>query len=152
MPTYSFQDVVCVLTGPGGTLSLSADDALADEGITIEMIDDKTSMTTGAGRGAMHNLHASNAGRVRVRLLKSSPVNAALMAMFNFQSTSSAYTGVNTITLSNPTWGDDHSARQCAFVKRPDNANGKDGGMMEWQFNSADISSQLGAGMLVTGA
>ena len=151
MPTYSFQDIVCVLTGPGGTINLS-DESMADEGITIEMIDDKTSMTTGAGRGAMHNLHASNAGRIRVRLLKTSPANAALMAMMNFQSTSSALTGQNVITCSNPAWGDDHSARQCAFVKRPDNVNGKDGGMMEWTFNSADVSSQLGLGMLVNGA
>lgn len=151
MPTYSFQDVVATITGPGGTINLS-DESVADEGITIEMIDDKTSMTTGAGRGAMHSLHASNAGRVRVRLLKTSPANAALMSMMNFQSTSSAYTGQNVITLSNPAWGDDHSCRQCAFVKRPDNANGKDGGMMEWTFNSADVSSQLGLGMIVTGA
>lgn len=152
MPTYSFTDVLFAMEGPGGSVRMSADDAVADEGITIEMIDDKTSMTTGAGRGAMHNLHASNAGRVRVRLLKTNPWNAVLMGMMNFQSTSSAYTGQNTITLSNPVWGDDHSCRQCAFVKRPDNVNGKDGGMMEWTFNSADVSTQLGIGMIVSGA
>ena len=148
MPTYSFLDVVCTITGPGGTISLS-DEATADEGISIEMADDKTTMTTGAGRGGMHSLHASNAGRIRVRLLKTSTANAALMAMMNFQSTSSAYTGQNTISLANPTWGDEHACRQCAFVKRPDNVNGKDGGMMEWSFNSTDISAVLGTGTLV---
>lgn len=145
--TYSFLDVVCSIVGPGGNLILS-ESGLADEGITIEMEEDKTSMVGGATRGGMHSLHAGNRGRVVVRLLKNSPLNAALMNMYRFQSTSSAYTGQNTISLSNPIWGDDHTCQDCAFVRLPPNNNGKDGGTMEWAFNSLDIDSQLGDGTL----
>ena len=145
--TYSFLDVTCSITGPGGSLILS-EGGVADEGITVEMTDDKTSMVTGATRGGMHSLHAANAGRVVIRLLKNSPLNAALMAMYRFQSTSSAYTGQNTISVSNPAWGDEHSAQDCAFVRLPPNNNAKDGGTMEWAFNALDIDSVLGDGSL----
>lgn len=148
MTTYSFLDVHCTLTGPGGSLILSEGGA-AKEGITIAMLEDKVSTTIGADGYGMHSLHGGNAGTVTVRLLKNSPLNAALMTMYNYQKTSSAYTGRNTISLSNPIWGDDHDCRQCAFVKLPDNVNAEDGGMMEWQLRAISIDSQLGDGSLV---
>ncbi len=146
--TYSFQDVNCSIEGPGGRLILS-ESGLADEGISIEMSDDKTSMATGATRGGMHSLHASNAGRVTVRLFKNSPLNRSLMEMYRFQGLSSANAGQNVISLSNAAWGDDHTCSECAFVRVPTNNNAKDGGMMEWTWNSLDIDSVLGDGTLV---
>ena len=145
-PSYSFLDVQCSLAGPGGALNLS-EGGIADEGITIAMSDDKTSMVTGADGSGMHSLHAAKSGRITVRLLKNSPKNAALVSLYNFQSTSSAYTGQNTITLSNPIWGDNFSCRQVAFAKLPDNVNAKDGGMMEWTFNAIYIDQKLGTGL-----
>lgn len=146
--TYSFLDVQCSITGPGGSLILS-EGGIADEGISIEMTEDKTSMIIGADGEGMHSLHAGKSGRVIVRLLKNSPLNAALMTMYNYQSTSSAYAGQNTISVSNPIWGDDHDCRQCAFVKVPNNANAKEGNTQEWAFNSIKIDSQLGDGSLL---
>jgi len=146
--TYSFADVVCSITGPGGTFSLSESN-VADEGITIEMTEDKSTMTTGATRGGMHSLHESRAGRVTIRLLKNSPTNRLLSDLYRYQTQSSAYFGQNTISLSNPIWQDDHVCAQCAFVRMPTNANAKDGGMMEWQFNALDIDSLLGDGITV---
>ena len=145
---YSFLDVQASIVGPGGSLILS-EGGVSDEGITVAMTEDKTSMVTGADGSGMHSLHASKSGRVTVRLLKNSPLNAALMSMYNFQSTSAAYAGRNTITVQNPSWGDDFDCRECAFVKIPDNVNAKDGGMMEWQFNAIYIDPQLGDGSLV---
>lgn len=146
--TYSFQDVNCSIEGPGGRLILS-ESGLADEGISIEMSDDKTTMTTGATRGGMHSLHASNAGRVTVRLQKNSPLNRALSEMYRFQSLSSANTGQNVISLSNAAWGDDHTCSDCAFTRMPTNNNAKVGDTLEWVFNSLDIDSVLGDGSLV---
>jgi hypothetical protein len=145
--TYSFIDVQCSIAGPGGSLILS-EGGVAEEGITVAMTEDKTSMTIGADGRGMFSLHAGKSGRVTVRLLKNSPLNSQLMAMYNYQQTSSAYTGRNTIALSNPVWGDDHACRSCAFIKLPDNANGKDGGTMEWAFDCIEIDSQLGDGSL----
>ncbi|WP_449411088.1 phage protein [Methylobacterium komagatae] len=144
--TYSFADVTCAIDGPGGRFSLSEAN-VADEGITIEMVEDKSTMTTGATRGGMHSLHESRAGRVTIRLLKNSPVNRLLTDLYRSQSASSALWGQNTISLSNSVWQDDHTCAQCAFVRMPTNANAKDGGMMEWQFNSLDVDSVLGDGI-----
>lgn len=144
--TYSFADVVCSITGPGGSFILSEDN-IADEGITIEMADDKSTMTTGATRGGMHSLHESRAGRVTIRLLKNSPNNRRLAELYRYQTQSSAYFGQNTISLSNPIWQDDHTCSQCGFVRMPTNTNAKDGGTMEWVFNSLDIDSVLGDGI-----
>jgi hypothetical protein len=145
--TYFFGDVQCAITGPGGSILVS-EGGVAEEGITISMTEDKVSLLMGADGTGMFSLHASNAGRVTIRLLKNSPINRQLMAMYNYQKTSSAYTGQNSIVLSNPIWGDDHACENCAFVKLPDNVNAKDGGMMEWAFDSISIASQLGDGSL----
>jgi hypothetical protein len=144
---YSFADVVCSLTGPGVSVILS-ESGLADEGITISMIDDKTSMVTGADGSWMHSLHCSKAGRVVVRLLKNSPLNRVLQDAYNYQQSSSAYTGQSVLVLSNPQWGDDHQCVGGAIVKLPDNANAKDGGTMEWAMNFGSIDSKLGDGSL----
>lgn len=143
--TYSFADVTCSITGPGGSYLLS-EQGVADEGITIEMTDDKSTMTTGATRGGMHSLHESRAARVTIRLLKNSPANRVLTEMYRFQTRSSAFFGQNTISLSNAVWQDDHTCAACAFVRMPTNTNAKDGGTMEWVFNSLDVDSVLGDG------
>ena len=144
---YSFADIVCSITGPGGSFTIS-EAGVADEGITIAMTDDKTSMVTGADGSWMHNLHPAKAGRVTIRLLKNSPLNRAMMDLYNYQQTSSAYTGQNVLVLSNPQWGEDHQCVGGAFVKLPDNVNAKDGGTMEWPMNFGAIDSKLGDGNL----
>lgn len=144
---YSFADVVCSLTGPGGSVRLSAG-GIADEGITIAMTDDKTSMVTGADGYGMHSLHETKSGRVTIRLLKNSPLNRVLNDLYDYQQTSSANAGRNVLTLSNPVWGDDHQCVAGAFVKRPDNVNAKDGGTMEWPMNFIYIDTKLGDGNL----
>ena len=144
---YSFCDVQCAIAGPGGNIIVS-EGGVADEGITISMTEDKSSMVTGADGSGMHSLHCSRAGRVTIRLLKNSPVNALLMRMYHFQVTSSAYLGRNVLSLTNPVWGDEFMCRDGAFTKLPDNVNGKEGGMMEWVLNFIMIDEQLGDGTL----
>ena len=77
---YSFEDVQATITGPGGTISLGAGAGNAQEGISVEFIDDKDNMLMGADGSGVHSLRASNAARILVRLLKTSPVNAAAFA------------------------------------------------------------------------
>lgn len=147
MATYSFVDVQAAISGPGGAFSLGSG-GVADEGITIEMVDDKSTMVTGADGTGQHNLHASKAGKVTIRLLKTSPLNAKLTVMYNRQTTSAAFHGQNVISVRDPVRGDDYGCRGCAFAKFPTNTYGKAGPVMEWTFNAIEVDPILGAGFV----
>lgn len=144
MSVYSFLDSYCSITGPGGTVNIGSGAQTAEEGITFPMEGDKNTRTMSADGSGMHSLHASNAGNVTVRLLKTSPANAALQVLYDTQRQSSALWGQNTITLNNPATGDNITASQVAFSKFPDVTYAKDGGMNEWQFMAISVDHVLG--------
>lgn len=144
MATYSFLNVQAAITGPGGTISLGQGAAVSEEGITVEPNGDKTSMQIGADGRAMHSLHADNSGTVMIRLLKTSPVNALLMQMYNFQVANPSGAGSNIISIQNTASGDTVSCRSVSFKKRPTLAFAKEGGMNEWSFNVGSIDEVLG--------
>jgi hypothetical protein len=158
MTTYSFLDVNVTITGPGGavavatganqTASLGPGSGNAEEGITVEMTEDKDTMTWGADGTLMHSLHAAVAGRMIVRLLKTSPTNQSLSVMYNIQATSSAVWGYNTITISDLARGDTITGQQMAFMKFPNVVYAKEGGVMEWTFGGV-VHQQLGSGVLI---
>lgn len=144
--TYSFLDFHASFTGPTGSFDIGSEAATAEEGVSISFMDDKATLTMGAGSDGMHSLHAGKAGTVTVRLLKTSPVNALLSAAYNAQTASSIVYGQNTINLRNVATGDNIIARQCGFRKHPDINYQKDGGTMEWVFNAIKIDVILGDG------
>jgi hypothetical protein len=145
--TYSFLDFSCSISGPGGSFSLGNVRSGIDKGgITIMMTEDKDVIDVGADGTAMHSLRASKQGVIIVRLQKTSPVNALLSKMMNYQQTSAANWGQNVITGANPTRGDTFVARECAFRKMPDNLNAVEGGMLEWQFMAGYVDQILGDG------
>jgi hypothetical protein len=141
---YSFLDVIATITGPGGTFPIGSGSANAEEGISIEFIEDKDRMLIGADGSAMHSLNASKAGKVLVRLLKTSPVNEQLEQMYNFQTASSLTHGHNTIVVTNSITGDIYTCAGCAFTKFPRNDYAKEAGMLEWDFNVSEIDVVLG--------
>jgi hypothetical protein len=141
---YSFLDVQATITGPGGSFNLGTGAGVAEEGIDIEMSEDKNTMTVGADGTPMHSLHAGNAGTVIVRILKTSPVNAKLQAMYDLQRTSSALWGNNLITINNTASGDNDGCRAVAFKKQPKNTYAKDAGINEWSFDAGFIDQILG--------
>lgn len=144
---YSFLDTNCAITGPGGSFTIGGQGAgNAEEGITVTMNEDKNTMTIGADGTPMHSLHAGQAGRMSVRLLKTSPVNAQLSALYAVQTVSSALHGQNTITLKNAVTGDSITGIFCAFKKFPDNSYAKEAGMMDWEFDVGQLVSSLGGG------
>jgi hypothetical protein len=145
MAAYSFLNVNCAILGPGGELNLAAGAAAAEEGITIESAD-KNVMTIGADGKGQHSLIASDEKTVTVRLLKTSPLNQALMIMFNLQSASSALWGINTITVSDSARGDLSLLQSCAFKKVPTLTYAKEAGMNEWVFDCIAGNSLLGSG------
>ena len=144
-PTYSFIDVNATLTGPGASLLLS-ESGVADEGIDFQYSGEKSSMMTGASGDGMHSLHAGQPGRVVLRLLKVSPLNAALSKLYAAQTASPALHGRNTITLSDAQRGDFATAEQCAFSKHTDGKWAKEGNIQEWVFDSTRITTLLGSG------
>lgn len=144
MATYSFLDVQASLVGPTGTCSLGYGSAAAEEGISIDMSGDKNSMMIGADGEGVHSLHADKSGKVTIRLLKSSPQNAVLMAMFDAQTLSSALHGKNLITVTHSEAGDITVCRSCAFSKKPNLSYKKDADTVEWVFDSIKIDTILG--------
>lgn len=144
MGTYSFIDVTASLAGPTGTINLGYGSGNAEEGISIDMAGDKNTMTIGADGKGMHSLHADRSGTVTLRYLKTAPVNARLMAMYDAQTISSALHGQNFITVGHTVSGDITTAQQCAFKKKPNLAYKKDGDIVEWVFDAIEIDSVLG--------
>lgn len=143
---YSFLNVSCTIVGAGGVLNLGAGAAVAEEGISIEAVEDKNQMTIGADGKGQHALIASDAHTLTVRLLKTSPLNAALMLMYDLQSASSSLWGQNVITVTDSGRGDLSILQSCAFKKKPTITYDKAGPMMEWVFDAIAGTSVLGAG------
>jgi hypothetical protein len=148
MGVYSFLDVQATITGVGGSFSLGNGAGAAEEGLSIEMESDKNQMTVGADGSVMHSLHASKAGHITVRLLKTSPTNQKLSQMYAVQTASSATHGANVLVISNPVSGDVITATQCAFKKLPSLKYAKDGDVLEWGFDCGTIDTTLGGGLL----
>lgn len=146
MQTYSFLDVNVTIAGPGGNFSLGNGAGPAEEGITITMTEDKNTMVIGADGSSMHSLHAGNSGSLSVTLLKTSPVNALLMAMYNLQRQAGSTWGKNVLVVTDFSRGDVISARQVAFTKVPELKYAKDGGTNEWTFQAGAIDDLLGIG------
>jgi hypothetical protein len=146
--TYSFLDVHATLSGPGGTVSLGAGAGNAEEGISMEFTEDKDRLVFGADGSPMHSLIASQGGKALVRVLKTSPINSVLAALYNFQKSSSALWGQNVFTLVDPVSGDDYTGTQVAFTKFPRNDFAKEAGMLEWDLNIGVLEVVLGNGIL----
>jgi hypothetical protein len=143
---YSFLNVNCAFAGPGGVLNLAAGAAVAEEGITIEAVEDKNIMTIGADGKGQHSLVASDAVTLTIRLLKTSPLNAALMLMYDLQSASSSLWGQNVCTVTDSGRNDLTTIQGIAFKKKPTITYAKEGGMMEWAFDGIAANSVLGSG------
>jgi len=146
--TYSFLDIVAAIAGPGLVANIGAGAAIAEEGISIKPTGDKNIMTEGADGQVQHNLIASDSGQISIKVLKTSPVNALLMLAYQFQSSSSALWGMNTITVNNVTTGDYTVAQKCAFKIKPELVYAKEGAMNEWLFDCGKIDTILGVGAL----
>lgn len=147
MSTYSFLDVNFSLSGPGGSFRLGSGSGAAEEGISVTMTEEKNTMSVGADGKVMHSLHAGKSGKVVVRLLKTSPVNAQLSQMYQLQSQSSALWGRNTMTGNDVSRGDVIACREVAFSKHPDIVYAKDGNTNEWEFMAGFIDQLLGTGV-----
>lgn len=144
MATYSFIDTQASIAGPGGVFSLGYGAGNSEEGIDIVMTGEKSVVTIGADGSGMISLIADKSGTITVRLLKTSPVNAQLQALYDAQSLSSSLWGQNTITVANSASGDATTARQVAFRKKPDLHYAKEGGIVEWEFVAVYIDTILG--------
>ncbi len=141
---YSFLNTNVTIVGPGGVVNLGAGAAVAEEGITVEAAEDKNVMTIGADGGGQHSLIASDAVKVVVRLLKTSPANAALGIMYDLQSASSALWGQNVFNITNSGLGDVTIVQAAAFKKRPTLTYAKEGGFMEWEFDGITANTVFG--------
>ena len=145
MATYSLKDLVGTIAGPGGAVPLAGDEAgLADEGVTIVPTGDKNVMTPGGDGAVMHSLRADRSGTVTVNTLKTSPLNAQLQVMYNYQTSSAKYHGKNVINFTHTVSGDVIVCEEAAFAKQPDINYATEGGLVAWTFHAGKIHSLLG--------
>jgi hypothetical protein len=147
--TYSFLDIQATMTGPGGVVVFGGQGGAAKEGITIEPTEDIGTLTIGAGGEGMHSLHAGRPAQAMIRLLKTSPINAILQAMYNLQVSSGSLYGRNVIVVSDTARGDVITCIAAAFKRFPSITYAEDGNMNEWSLNVAQVSWLLGTGQLV---
>jgi hypothetical protein len=147
MATYSFLNTSCFMVGPGIASNLGSGAAAAEEGITLTATTDKNVLTIGADGQGQHSLIADDSGQIKIKLLKTSPLNAALMVAYDLQSQSSAFWGINTITLSDASRGDFHVMQQVAFKKKPEITQAKEAGFIEWELEGIQVNSILGGGI-----
>jgi hypothetical protein len=147
MATYSFQDFALTITGPGGSITLGDGSGAAKEGATFEFVENTNTMTIGADGSGMNSLNASKAGKITVRLLKTSPTNGKLSAMYNFQRTSSANWGKNVMSGSDIVRGEQYSCQQVSFAKFPNNTYAMDGNIIEWNFDAVLMDAALATGI-----
>jgi hypothetical protein len=103
-------------------------------------------VTTGADGAIMTSLHATQTGKITIRLLKTSPLNAVLNQAYNFQRGSSANWAQNIIRVVDKVRGDVVSGVQMGFEKHPDNHWGEDGNTLEWTFEGL-TRELLGVGL-----
>lgn len=143
MASYALNKVVATITGPGGSFSLGSGSALGDEGIETETNERSVKQMGSDGIGQFSYI-ADKSGTVTVTLLKTSPVNAQLMAMFNAQTVDASLWGANTITIVDTASGTTVSARSCAFNKVPPQKFGKEAGTNQWIFDSLYIDGVIG--------
>lgn len=141
---YSFQDVTASVSGPGGAFSLS-DGGIANEGITI-VPDERVSKQEGAAGDWMFTLRASKGGRVSIRVMKNGILNSYLSRLYNFDTTSSANVGKNTISVRNPVTGDSWTLIGVAFTKMPAATYGTEGPMLEWEGLVGIVDGVIGDG------
>jgi hypothetical protein len=145
LPTYSFQDVFGTITGPGCAATFGNASGQSDEGITFEQTEDKNRMTPGASGEVMHTLVATDAARLSIHVLKTSPLNTILTQAFNYQKQSSLYWGKNLITITT-LLGDVITCSQVAFTKRPANSYSKEPAKLVWEMEVGHLYSNLGLG------
>lgn len=146
MSTYSFLNVAASIVGPGLNAQIGSTSGSAKEGISTEWDEDKATVTTGADGSIMTSLKAGMTGRITVRLLKTSPVNAVLMQAFNFQRQNAGNWGVNTIRVVDKARGDVVDGRQMTFVRAPSNNWAEEGNTLEWTFQGI-VNEVLGVGV-----
>ena len=147
---YSFLDVQATISGPGGSFDL-ASAGVSDEAFRVRMDGPKNTKTMGAGGAGMHSLHASKAGVIEISLLKTGIGNAQLNQLYNFQQTSAANWGQNTLTIINPVSGDSVTAIFGAFDKQSDLGYSTEGGLNVWPLSFIEIDEVLGNGLVPTG-
>lgn len=144
---YSFEDVAATLVGPGVSASLGAGSANAQEGISVEFIEPKDALLMGADGQGVHSLRASQAARITVRLLKTSPVNSILQTAYDHQRSSSLFWGQNVLTVTNAVTGDDYPCSGVAFEQFPSITWAQDANVNEWRFMAIEADPILGVGI-----
>ncbi len=89
-------------------------------------------MQTGAGGDIMHSLNASDSGRITIRLLKTSPTNALMSQLYNFQKNNPSAWGQNQFRGADIVRGDVVTGTELALSRHTPLSYAKDANINEW--------------------
>ena len=142
--SYGFAGISASIKGFGGFADLGNGAGAAEEGITIEPVDDQSTAEIGADGSAWHSLSASTAHNLTVRLAKLSPVNTTLMVMASLQQSSPKLNGKNVISIRDSDNGDYILCEGVAFTRWAPLNYGKTAGTNEWTFFASSVQRVLG--------
>ena len=146
MGAYSFLNVQASINGPGLVAQIGSSAGSEKNGISVSFDEDKGTITTGADGDIMTSLHAGQTGKITIRLLKTSAINAVLSQAYAFQRQSSVNWGANTLRIVDKIRGDVVNGVQMQFVKFPDNDWAEDGNTITWVFQGI-VRELLGTGI-----
>lgn len=144
MSAYSFSQVTATLTGAAGVINLGFGSANSKEGITVTQTQPRNAMTVGADGSVMHSLRCDKSGTVTIRLLETSPVNAALQTMYDAQSLVPSAWGSNVLVIVNKGNNETTTCRNVAFQNQPTVTYAEDGSFKEWVFDCGQIDRVTG--------
>lgn len=146
--TYSFKDLVGVLTNPilgapfqivGGNIGIGS--------INIRMTTSRTEHETAADGTVMPSYVAGNAGEITIEVQQTSQLHHALLGLYNLLATAADNNDLaqwvsTTITLRTILDGSGHLLQGVSFMKVPDKPYAAKGQNVTWTLMSALVINQ----------
>ena len=141
--TYSFKDIKCVCSGPGGGFIIGGGNVGAGS-ITITMSEDRTVQDVAADGTVMPSYVAGDNGSVAIEVQQTSSLHHALLAMYNAlklladagEVASWASTTISFITLLD---GSSHVLTGVSFQRIPAKAYAAHGAKITWNLMACNI-------------
>ena len=144
-PTYSFKDLVGVLTNTEFGVSIPLTGGNVGFGqLTISMATERTAHDVAADGTVMPSYMAGDNGTVSLEIQQTSPLHHALLGLYNLAVLAAnnddvsgwAATNISFRTLND---GSTHILNGCSFNKLPDKPYHAQGQKINWSFMAANV-------------
>ena len=136
--TYAYSGADVILTF-GGFLATQLGDG--DDAISVEPATEAATMRIGVGGSAVVSMQQDLSGTVRLRCLRTSPMNGHLQRLLNLQ----RQTGVgHPLLVKDPRGAEVHACEQAFIMQQPQSQHGKNASDVEWMIACPVLRSDQG--------